>query len=170
MAYLISYAGYEGPRRTVPTRKPATRHERKWANTFDKATRTQVAMEEFNRSGLALFKERGMPRAYREIVHRVANERRVNVMLIAGASRMQVAVLPRNEAMYLIKALDPKISTTMLGKWFDKDHTAILHSIASHQERNNLPKLVGYDISRARQRNADIAAIRRAKSRQESAA
>lgn len=165
MAYLISYAGYEGPRRTVPIRKPVTRHERKWAKTFDPATRTQMAMEEFNRSGLDLFNERGMPRAYREIVHRVANEHRVNVMLIAGASRMRVAVLPRNEAMYLIKACDPKkISTPMLGRWFAKDHTAVLHSIASHQERNDLPKLVGYDIARVRERNAEVLA-RRAKNK-----
>lgn len=159
MRFLISYAGYDGPRRTRPASKPATRHERKWLDTFDQAARSQAAMEEMNRTGLALFGERGMPGAYREIVRQVANKHRVNVMLIASNSRMQIAVLPRNEAMYRIRAQDPEnISTPKLGRWFGKDHTSALHCIASHQERHGLPKLVGYDIAKARLRNVGISA------------
>lgn len=149
--YLISYAGSDEPRRTVPVRIPATRYERKWMHMIEPLCRTQAAMDDFNRRGLKVFRQRGMPEAFREIVKQVATSRRVAVMLLASKSRMRIAVEARMEAMYLIKERNPKTSSPQMAKWFDRDHTSVLHCIASHQERYNLPKLVGYDLLRHRE-------------------
>lgn len=158
--HLISYAGYEGPRRTIPVRKPQTRHERRWAHKIDPVTRTQAAMDEFNREGMRVFNDRGMPAVYREVVRVVARAHGINVMLLASKSRMRIAVLARNEAMYKIKAHDNRVSMPKLGRWFERDHTSVLYCIACHQDRNKLPLLVGFDLVRIRRRNAMVAAQR----------
>ena len=149
--YRISFAGSEEPQRTVPLRVPATRYERKWMSLIEPMCRTQAAMDDFNRRGLHMLRERGMPETFRGIVKRVSTRRRVAIMLIASASRMRIAVEARNEAMYLIKESHPKVSSPQIGKWFGRDHTSVLHGIASHQERHNLPKLVGYDLGKHRE-------------------
>lgn len=152
---LVEYAG-QNP---APAWRPTTRHERKWEDIIEPAVRTQLALNELNWRGMDTLRKRGMPEAVREIVKQVAKSRRVTVMLIASASRMQVAVDARNEAMYLIKARNPKkTSASQIARWFARDHTSCLHGIASHQDRHNLPKLVGYDIARVRERNAEISA------------
>jgi hypothetical protein len=100
-----------------------------------------------------------MPEAIREIVKQVAKDRGINIQMIAGDSRIRVAVEARNEAMYLIKARNPKkTSSSQIARWFARDHTSCMHGIASHQDSHNLPKLVGYDLDRVRERNRMISA------------
>ncbi len=161
--YLITYAGQDKPARSVPLRVPTTRYERKWWRDIEPATRTRKDLEEFNRHGLKVFRDRGMPEEVRKIVKDVADRHRVTVMLLASDSRMRIAVRSRNEAIYLSKQSRPKLSMPNLGRWFNRDHTSCLHSIASHQDLRNLPKLVGYDIKRVRERNAEISAKARGK-------
>lgn len=148
--FLVQYAGYE---KKIPVRQPATRHERKWVNEILPVEQTQEAWIKLNQNGLDEFRRRGMPEAVREIVKQVATSRRVAIMLIASDSRMRVAVYARNEIYYEIKARNPSTSSSRMAKWFNRDHTVILHGIASHQERHNLPPLVGYSIAAARANN-----------------
>ncbi|MBZ9922640.1 hypothetical protein LB579_33835, partial [Mesorhizobium sp. BR1-1-7] len=122
----------------------------------------KAAYDELNLLGLKTFRQRGLPEAFRHIIQNVAAEREIPVMLIAGNSRMRKAVWARNEAMYLIKAARPNLSMGLFAKWFDRDHTSAMHGIASHADRNQLPQIVGYDLKRVRERNAEITARRRA--------
>lgn len=156
--YLIQFAGSENTQRKIPARQPATRYERKWINEVFPAEETQEAWVQLNQKGLEEFRKRGMPEAIREVVKQVATSRRVAIMLIASDSRMRVAVRARNEIMYLIKARNPSTSTPRMGLWFNRDHTSILHGIASHQERHNLPPLVGYNLAASRANNRAISA------------
>lgn len=154
---LIAYAGYDGPRRIIRVPQPKLVHLE-----IVKPKKPVVSrIGELNKLGLKVFADRGMPSLCRNILLDVAIKHRVDVVLLAQTSRSRIAVGARNEAMYLMKAKYPKLSMPQLGRWFDRDHTSILHSIASHQEKANLPHLVGYDLARARQRNAVISADRR---------
>jgi hypothetical protein len=150
------------PHRTVPAHIPATRYERKWMHAIEPVVRTQTAMEEFHRQGLKAFRQRGMPESIRRIVEQIATRRRVSVMLMASDSRMRIAVEARAEAMYAIKKAKPHLSSPLIAKWFARDHTSVLHALASHAAKSGLPNLAGYDIERVRARNAKIAAEMRA--------
>lgn len=156
--FLVQYAGAESAPRKIPVRQPATRHERKWVNELIPAEETQEAWVKLNQKGLDEFRQRGMPEAIRDLVKQVATSRRVAIMLIASDSRMRVAVYARNEIMYMIKARNPSTSCPQMGRWFNRDHTSILHGIASHQERHNLPPLVGYNLAASRANNRAISA------------
>jgi hypothetical protein len=154
------------PRRTIPARNPATRYERKWMHAIEPVIRSQIAMDEFHRQGLKAFRQRGMPETIRRIVEQVATKRRVSVMLMASDSRMRIAVEARSEAMYAIKQAKPHLSSPQIAKWFARDHTSVLHALASHAAKVGLPNLAGYNIERVRRRNARIAAEMRAAKQQ----
>jgi chromosomal replication initiation ATPase DnaA len=77
-------------------------------------------------------------------------------------SRIFRVVAARNEAIYQIKAAHPNLSFPQLGKWFRKDHTSIIHSLARHAEANSLPSLTRYDIHAVDERNRLSAAKSRA--------
>ncbi len=151
--YLVTYAGNDKPQHKIQVRQPATRHSRKWVDAIIPAEETQDAWVKLNQNGLDEFRKRGMPEAIRDIVKQVATSRCVAIMLIASESRMRVAVYARNEIMYLIKARNLSTSCPQMGRWFNRDHTSILHGIASHQERHNLPPLVGYNLAASRANN-----------------
>lgn len=146
---LVAYSGQE----QLPAWKPTTKHERKWEHIIEPASRAQQAMDNLNRQGLDAFRQRGMPESVREIVQQVAKKRRVSIALMASASRLRIAFQARGEAMYLTQARNPgKPLVAYLARWFDRDHTCVYYGIAAHQERHNLPKLVGYDIAKRRAR------------------
>jgi hypothetical protein len=150
------------PVKTPPPPKVIVRRP-KVRPAIDPALRAQIAFDEFNRMGLKILRERGMPQVHRELVRQVAARRNVTVMLIAGSSQKVVAVRARNEAMYLIKQSRPMLSAPLLAKWFDRDHTSVLHGLANHAHRAGLPNLTGFDIDRVRRRNARLAAELRGK-------
>lgn len=160
---LIAYPPVYNAQRAVPLHKKFLAPKPKRAKS--RAETAKAAYDELNLLGLRTFRQRGLPEVFREIVKRIAMQRQVPAMLIAGNSRMRVAVWARNEAMYLIKKERPGLSMGHFAKWFDRDHTSAMHGIASHADRNNLPQLVGYDVHRVRERNAEISARHRALSR-----
>lgn len=147
------------PRYTPPA--PLPKREKK-CPLIDRATRTQLAAEHMNHLGFKAFRSRFMPAPMLEIVKKVAHERNISMMLMAGKSRKRVAVQARNEAMYLIKQVRPTLPMSRFAQWFDRDHTSAMHGIASHATKSGLPQLVGYDLARVRRRNAKIAAQIRA--------
>jgi chromosomal replication initiation ATPase DnaA len=160
MMSLIAYPPVYDAKRVIPLRKAFVAAKRK--RIPSKAERTQAVLEEFNREGLRVFRQRGLPESLRDIVKQVAAERGVTIMLIASHSMMRSAVWARNEAMYRIKELRPGLPMSSFAKWFDRDHTSAQHGIANHAALNGLPKLVGYDIENVRRRNVGIAARVRA--------
>jgi hypothetical protein len=141
----------------------APKRERKQCPLIDRAFRAQLAFDEFNREGLRTFRERGTPQHFREIIKRIAEERKVSVTLIASKSHARKVVWARNAAMYAIKQARPTLSSPRLAKWFDRDHTSVLHGLANHAHRAGLPNLTGFDIDRVRRRNARLAAELRGK-------
>jgi hypothetical protein len=153
---LIAYPPVYNAKRAIPLHKKflVTKPKR----VKNRAEVAKAAYDELNQAGLRTFRQRGLPEVFREIVNRVATERKVPVMLIAGNSRTRSAVWARNEVMYLIKAARPGLSMGQFAKWFDRDHTSAMHGIASHADRTGLPQLVGYDLDRVRTRNAENSA------------
>lgn len=120
-----------------------------------------VDPEEIRRRSLNTLRKRGMPVWAREIVERVSHETCVSIDQMAGDGKKRRIIHARNQAIYQIKEARPDISTPRIGKWFAKDHTSILHSIASHSDRTGAPALVGYNLQRARKRNAAFNAWKR---------
>ena len=100
--------------------------------------------------GLRQLRQQGMPEWARDILAEVADRHAICPSDIASKKRFRPIIEARAEAAYLIKAAKPMLSSVILGKWFGKDHTSIAHLIARHQEQHDLPKLVGYDVSRVR--------------------
>lgn len=160
---LIAYPPVYNAKRTIPLHKKFLVAKPKRVKS--RAETAKAAYDELNLLGLRTFRQRGLPEAFREIICRVSAERNVPVMLIAGNSRMKAAIEARNEAMYLIKKARPGLSMGHFAKWFDRDHTSAMHGIASHADKSGLPKLVGYDLDRVRERNVEIAQRHRAAAR-----
>lgn len=99
-----------------------------------------------------------------EIITEVSARHGVFPTEIMSKARSQRIVKARNEVFYLIKACKPEISTPQIGRWFGRDHTGVLHSIASHADATGSPKLYGYDLDGVRRRNAAVSEeIRRRK-------
>jgi hypothetical protein len=153
---LIAYPPVYNAKRTIPLHKKFLVAKPKRVKS--RAEIAKAAYDELNLAGLRTFRQRGLPEVFREIVNRISMERKVPIMLIAGNSRTRSAVWARNEIMYLIKKARPGLSMGHFAKWFDRDHTSAMHGIASHADRAGLPQLVGYDLHRVRERNAEIAA------------
>lgn len=111
--------------------------------------------------GMSRYRKQGMPKWARDIVREVAYRHKIYVSDLASDNRFHDVVHARTEAMYRIKAAKPEVSSTQLGKWFDRDHTSVLHGIAAHQERAGVPALVHYNLNRSRKRNAAAARFQR---------
>jgi hypothetical protein len=115
---------------------------------------------EARHQGLLTFKRRYMPEWARQIVDETCQKHGVCPSDMARDNRRHKMVKARNEAIYLIKDRKPVLSSEQIARWFDRDHTSILHSIASHSEATGAPALVGYDLVHARERNRQRASGR----------
>ena len=153
--FSVKVSGWDAVSRPVRPYTPPLTEQMKIA-------RSAAAREEMRRIGLRQFKERGTPQWAREIIIDVAERRGLCISDLAGRSRQDRITKARNEATYLIKARKPMLSSPQLGAWFERDHTSILHSLASYSEATGLPKLVGYDIEGVRERNRKSSAARAA--------
>lgn len=122
--------------------------------------RERAAKQEMRREGMMKFKRRFMPEWARLIIEEVADRHDVCPSAMAVDDRRQKVVRARSEAIYLIKSHRPMLSTPRIGGWFDKDHTSILHALASHSDATGCPMLVGYDLLTARERNRQRAAAK----------
>jgi len=76
---------------------------------------------------------RHMPDWIREIVCSVSEKHGVPPREVLSGSRVHAVVSARHEAIYLVKARKPHLSTTKLGQWFRRDHKTILYAIAKYQ-------------------------------------
>lgn len=155
---------------STPSRDPwaVTTQNRGYSEAFLKQTREarlRAVKEEMRRIGLATFRGWGMPVWARDILRDVSGRRGVCVNDMASSSRNHKIAMARNEAMYLMKARKPMLSSPQLGRWFSRDHTSILYAISSYQEKNGLPRLVAYDFKSAQDRMRNRAASKRAESR-----
>ena len=124
-------------------------------------TRKEV-IESLHRQTVSTLVRQGMPGWARAIVFDAAQKRGARLDRVVGRSRVFADVSARQAAMYEIKAAKPMLSATLIGRWFDRDHTTVLHAIACHQEANGLPRLSFYRLDRVRARNRHHAARQRA--------
>lgn len=144
---------YRGPYNRRPAPLPVPPVE-----TADEAERRRIEEIESQRNnGLRLFRQKGMPYWALAILTAVADRHAICPSDIGSRKRNRPIIEARREAVYLIKAKKPALSSVLLGKWFAKDHTSICHLIACYQTEHNAPKLVGYDLARVRARNCDAA-------------
>lgn len=117
--------------------------------------RSPEEIREDNRTrGLRVFRRRGMPDWARSIVDQASVRTSVGIDLIASDSKIHRIVRARDEAIYRIREARPTVSAPLLGKWFGRDHTSVLYSIAAHSERTGAPALTTYALRRARKRMA----------------
>jgi chromosomal replication initiation ATPase DnaA len=148
----------------MTTSVPASASMAGYSQAFLKQTkeaRARAVKAELQRLGLATYRSWGMPDWARAIMRDVSERRDVCVNDMASASRNHKISRARNEAIYLVKARKPMLSSPQLGRWFNRDHTSILYSISSYQERNGLPRLVAYDFKSAQDRMRNYAAAKR---------
>jgi hypothetical protein len=119
--------------------------------------RARAEKMEKRRDGLLKFKRRFMPEWARLIVEEIADKHDICPSAIATDDRRHKVIRARNEAIYLIKCHRPELSTPKIGGWFNKDHTSILHALASHSDKTGAPRMVGYNLAEVRARNRNRA-------------
>lgn len=124
-------------------------------------SRTAAFGKERRGEGISQFRSRGMPEWARLIVLEVGDRRDVCPSEMASPSRRIRVTAARNEVIYIIRSR-AGISTSIMARWFNRDHASILHSMACHSEKTGAPKLGVYNLSKVRTRNARKQAERRA--------
>lgn len=74
------------------------------------------------------------------IIRAVAKKYGLQVAEVVGRDKGRKFVLPRQEAIYQVRAKFPHLSLPQIGEIFgSRDHSTIAHSIRAHARRNNLP-------------------------------
>lgn len=121
----------------------------------------QRARDEIRRQARAIMARRGMPEWARDIVTETAERRSVHLDELVGNCRVYTVTAARQEAIYRVKAAKPMLSAPLLGKWFDRDHTTILHSLTCHQEATGLPPFSRYNLATVKERNRQTSAAMR---------
>lgn len=98
-------------------------------------------VEHDQRFSKQVMRDRIMPKWVREIVEQCAATHKVLVSELLGDSQRKQAVAARHEAFYVVKAMKPVLSFPQIGRWFDRDHTSVIHGISKHQHLYDLPRL-----------------------------
>jgi len=86
----------------------------------------------------------------KDIVAHVCKAHGVSISLLLGERRSKAIVTARHEAFYLCRKAQGRLrpSLPIVGRWFGRDHTGIMHGVARHAALNGLPNLTDYDIDR----------------------
>lgn len=136
------------------------RRNRLWAKAMDKAQAER-------RKWLGAKHERKLitrlPERVRAIVKDVAAKHNVSEMAIMSRSREHQIVAARNEVFYTLRCFKTGVfdwSYPVIGRMFDRDHTVVMHGVASHCHAHGIPPLSGYDIQRQREKKAHRARTR----------
>lgn len=98
-------------------------------------------VEHDQRFAKEIMRDRIVPKWVREIVEQCARSHRVLVSELLGDSQRKAAVSARHEAFYAVKATKPTLSFPQIGRWFNRDHTSVIHGVSKHQHLYDLPKL-----------------------------
>lgn len=131
------------------------------------AERRRIAEIEVRRAeGIRQFRRWGMPDWALAILTEVADSHAICPSDIGSRKRWRPIIEARREAIYRIKAKKPVLHCTVIGKWFNKDHTTINHHIACYQMDHGAPRLIGYDLAKVRARNAQTSARMREQAKQ----
>ena len=101
--------------------------------------RYRQAIEESNKEAAIIMRKRCVPDWLCSLMKEVANDHGVHVCELLGEGRGKEVVNARHHAIYLTKATKPGLSSPQIGKWFNRDHTAILHALTVFARRNDLP-------------------------------
>lgn len=90
-------------------------------------------------------KKRFAPTWVVDIVEKVSHECGVSMLEMIGRSRTKLVVEARHQAVYEVLRMKPTLSSVTVGRWFDRDHSAILYAAAKHALVGDLEPVVGYD-------------------------
>lgn len=82
---------------------------------------------------------RGCPPDVRELIVRTAKTHGVSLREVVFKSRTRCIVRARDEAIYEVKRDKPMRSLLRIGRWFDRDHTTVMASIARHAALTGQP-------------------------------
>lgn len=156
MSIIASYARtMAGAERIAQERMSAIETERR------SLPAPKVKIKPARPPAIVSLRRRGMPDWAIDIFACVAASRGVSMDAMVGSVRSRAVVSARNEAVYRIKEAKVSLSSSMIARWFCRDHTTILFALASHQKETGAPELTKYDLATARRRNAAISAYRR---------
>lgn len=117
------------------------------ARRIERAERLRV--QEIDRARHSMC-EHSVPQWVRELVIAVAQEFGVSPSDVYSDNRYRDVVHARQAAVYRVKQTKPKLSLSMIGKWFCRDHTTIAHSLAVYSRRFGMPALTAYDLDAQR--------------------
>ncbi len=147
-----------------------------FVDTFDKTMAQGGFSERFLRQAAAANQRRADINAAKRMMHdrsapswvierllERAEKHGVSPALLAGKSRQYAIVPVREELIYSIKATKPGLSAPQIARWFGRDHTSILYSIAKHALNNRgVAALTTYDVPKRHASAAAFHARRRA--------
>lgn len=71
-----------------------------------------------------------MPEWVADIITDCARREGIRPADVILRDRSKAAVRARHEAMYLVKAMKPHLSSPRIASWFRRDHTSVLYAIA----------------------------------------
>ncbi|AZO29346.1 helix-turn-helix domain-containing protein [Mesorhizobium sp. M1B.F.Ca.ET.045.04.1.1] len=95
---------------------------------------------------------RHVPLWAREIINEVASKHGVAANVIVMDFRDDKTCRARREAMYQIKVKKPTLSSPQIAKWFDKNWTTVLYSLARHSHETGDPPISNYSLEKRLQR------------------
>jgi chromosomal replication initiation ATPase DnaA len=83
------------------------------------------------------------PRTKDHIAQEVADRHGISVADLKGPDRRRPIAYARHEAMWLMAEEvrpdgRPRWANADIGKWFNRDHTTVIHGRRGHAERNGL--------------------------------
>lgn len=110
----------------------------------------RLRLQEISRAR-SIMCEHSVPKWVRELVIEIAARHDVSPGEVYSASRRRVVVAARQEAIYQTKATKPKTSSITIGKWFNRDHTTIFHSLAVYHRLHGGALLTKYDLDGQRE-------------------
>lgn len=84
----------------------------------------------------------------KDIVAEVCAEHGISISLLLGKRKTKAVAMARHDAYYRTRKADGRNrpSLPMMGRWFGREHTAVMHGIARHAETHGLPNLTDYDL------------------------
>lgn len=116
----------------------------------DRAAALLVATE--LQQARTLLAKRGCPAAVRDLIERIAVERKVSMLAIVTGRRGYQVVKARDEAIYDIRQRQTAVnrSLTRIGDYLGLDHTTVMAALARYSLRSGRPALTESSYYRRR--------------------
>ena len=104
------------------------------------ATLEHVRQEE-NRAARNILIERSCPEWLRDFIEQMCEARKVSMLKVVMGKRDPDVIAVRDLAIYEARRRQRKGSLSKIGRYFNRDHTSIMASLARHSLRTGAPPL-----------------------------